>query len=253
MLSEGSTTKGEACFSTGSAEVLSRAFSFARYHDLEVVKCGEYDYRFSSKERHKPNYAREMVRKFELTGCKSEDKYICSEVLQWGEESKAILLKSLFDGDGSVGKNGKELQYTTASEKLAYGIQSILLEFGIISFCKKYKNKFKGFYRISLNPDETRKFISFIPPLIEEKQRKIFTEGNNNSYVDTVRLPEDLINIMDSAVSSFGRRNFYQVERTYGVKNMKSQGVGKNVLRRRCKLLNDANCLSWEDYERVMY
>ena len=164
-----------------------------------------------------------------------------------GRGVKGYLLKS--SGDGSVGKNGKELNILQL-QRSCYGI-NLFFGVGIISFCKSIKINLKGFIGF-LNPDEMRKFIS-IPPLIEEKQRKIFTEGNKNSYVDTVRLPEDLINIMDSAVSSFGRRNFYQVERTYGVKNMKSQGVGKNVLRRRCKLLNDANCLSWEDYERVMH
>lgn len=253
MLSEGSTTKGEACFSTGSSEVLIKAYSFAKLYNLEVVKTGKYDYRFSSKERYNPNYARELVRRFELAGCKSEDKYICSEALSWIKPAKAMLIKSLFDGDGSVGKNGKELQYTTASEKLAYGIQSILLEFGIISFCKKYINKFKGFYRISLNPDETKKFVNCMPKLIEEKQDKIFSGGNKNSYTDTVRLPEALINAMDDAVSSFGRKNFFNVEKTYGAKNMKTQGAGKSILGRRCRLLYQAKCLSSEHYKEIMY
>ena len=50
-------------------------------------------------------------------------------------ESQRKFIKSLFDCDGSY--NRGELEYSTASESLARGIQQILFKFGIVSFIKR--------------------------------------------------------------------------------------------------------------------
>lgn len=259
MLAEGSNTKGEAMFTSISPEIIQWGYGFAARNSLEMVSAGKYGFRFSSNPRwgsQGKNIAREWVKDFGLKGCKSEAKKIPKEALSWGLKSKAVMVKALFDGDGSVEKKGMGLNYTTISPMLAFGIVSVLLEFGIIAGCKKYKNfPYGGFYRITINPDECVKFNSVIPNLVSEKQSKLYLGGNKNSYTDTVDLPFFIIDTLDLGVSKFGRAKFLEVMGVTGFSYLRSrrQRIGKAILRRRVEFLFSQGCIEESVFKHVIF
>lgn len=254
MLAEGSTTKGEAVFSTAEQEILQWARKFAKEHFLKVVKCGKYDYRFSSRVPYKSNFARGLVREFNLVGCKAKDKVIPKEVFMWSREAKAVVIKAMYDGDGSVSQSKKEIIYTTSSAQLAKGLVSLLLEFGIVVRCRKYSNKFGGFWMLVINASESVNFIKEIPKLIHVKSKKL-NFVSVNTYVDSVYLPMYLLKKLQQAVDDYGKENF---SRDCGVVDFnglvsRRKLISRGVLKSKVEFLFSKGCIQKDVFSAVMY
>jgi DNA gyrase subunit A len=72
----------------------------------------------------------------EMIGIRSAAKAIPSFVWSRSAAFKALFLRSLFEGDGSTvlgARSSIQISYSTRSEDLARGVQSLLLELGVVS------------------------------------------------------------------------------------------------------------------------
>lgn len=90
--------------------------------DFRITKIGEHS--------SQPNPLTVILRDLNLTGCRSEDKFIPSAYLHTTIKNRKILLKGLMDGDGSVTKQSNHLEYATASEQLALDVAYLIRSLG---------------------------------------------------------------------------------------------------------------------------
>ena len=87
----------------------------------------------------------------ELIGRRSADKRVPELVWNASTESKAVFLQTLFEGDGSVmlqPRSSIRIAYSTRSEQLAKDVQTLLLEFGIVS--RRYVDEVRGEHQVTI-------------------------------------------------------------------------------------------------------
>jgi len=104
----------------------------------------------------------------------SKEKTIPDFVFQLNNQMLSVFLSVLFTCDGSVFqvKNNIAVSYSSASKKLVYQVQHLLLRFGIIGAIQK--NIFKGFYSWELEFQDTinvNRYLSEIGFLFEKQER----------------------------------------------------------------------------------
>jgi DNA gyrase subunit A len=91
----------------------------------------------------------EQLRKSPLgeMAARARDKFVPEFVWLGSADLKRVFLQSLFTGDGSsslLPRNTIQVSYSTYSERLARDVQSLLLEFGVVSrLCRYAKGEFK--------------------------------------------------------------------------------------------------------------
>ena len=89
----------------------------------------------------------EIFKKYGLWDVRCKQKFIPDQLFYISHKNTFILLKSLFSGDGTVyyaEKNGRKslkISYSSASEKLIFGVQQLLAKVGIVSFISEVSNK----------------------------------------------------------------------------------------------------------------
>ncbi|WP_457550683.1 DNA gyrase subunit A [Archaeoglobus sp.] len=90
----------------------------------------------------------------------SRDREIPKAVLMSSKESQKWFLKALFEGDGSVNvrKDGISVYYHSSSLKLLKQLQTLLLNFGIISSIKRDKSS----YRLIIYTQDAKRFADEI-------------------------------------------------------------------------------------------
>ena len=100
----------------------------------------------------------DIMRKYNLFDLRAKQKYIPDIMFYLSKKKTAILLKSLFSGDGtahySKRDNRKRLQlsYSSTSINLISGVQQLLAKIGIISFIYKSKNqKNQKWYNLNIS------------------------------------------------------------------------------------------------------
>lgn len=254
MLSEGCNSKGEPIFASGNQETIQWAKDFAVTKGIKLNKYSHFSWRFTGESIKKGNVALDWLREFGLYKCKAEGKKIPSDAMRWGLLSKAVLVKALFDGDGSVTKNGKEISYVTVSKIMAKQIVSVLLEFGIVSSCRFFLNSKQGFYQLRINSAYVDVFKRRIPPLIFEKATKI--RSNTFTYSDNVCLPFFLLRIIKNRIAEYGPKKFgeklgwkgkFSLSGFYGGKHL----IGKKQLRKYVTILK--KLLPKDAYEQINY
>jgi intein/homing endonuclease len=203
MISEGGLTKGEPIFSSADREVLEWAENFALKEGLSLNMVSKYTYRFSGN--YKGNVTREWLKEFGLSGLNSWNKRIPDVAMAWNLDSKSVLIKGLFDGDGSVTALGG-LVYTTVSEELAYQLSSIFLEFGIVSSVNYYKYGVISFWRVSIYRGYSEKFYVSIPKLIGVKNSKLeaaLAIEPTRLHIDSLEVPEELRDALRRIISMY--------------------------------------------------
>lgn len=77
-----------------------------------------------------PNPLLEVVKRLELHGSKSENKFVPHIYKHSSVEDRISLLQGLMDTDGTVGKDGTTVTYTTVSQKLSEDIKFIVESLG---------------------------------------------------------------------------------------------------------------------------
>ncbi len=107
---------------------------------------------------------------------KSGDKEIPWSILCSPKEIVANFLMGLFECDGGPTKNGYTIEFASKSERLARMVQTVLLNFGIISkVTAKYNKKYNRFYYyLDIDGQKDKKtFIKEIGFISEYKQDKL--------------------------------------------------------------------------------
>ncbi|MDQ4095687.1 MAG: DNA gyrase subunit A [Actinomycetota bacterium] len=109
----------------------------------------------------------------QMIGMRSDAKCVPDFVWKRDAEFKRIFLQSLFEGDGSssmLGRNTIQITYSTRSRCLAREIQTLLLEFGIVS---KQSVSGRGEIKVVIgNRREARRFASRVG-FLGAKQAKL--------------------------------------------------------------------------------
>ncbi|MBI5797626.1 hypothetical protein HZA98_01840 [Candidatus Woesearchaeota archaeon] len=120
------------------------------------------------------NLARYLNKVFGIPiGNKAGIIYLPDCILSLEKAYISILIRAIYDCDGYVAKDHRELEYSTKSPKLAQHVQLVLARFGIISFVKKKVVKAETYHSIFINGASCNIFhkeINFTHP---EKQRKL--------------------------------------------------------------------------------
>lgn len=116
-------------------------------------------------------YIREYFNQIGLKQVDAFEKKIPTCILEAPKNIVASCIRGMFDTDGSV--TGEYIEYCTASEKMSKQLQTILLNFGIISRRrKKYNKKFKTYsYIISITGEDRLLFLNEIGFSCERKQK----------------------------------------------------------------------------------
>lgn len=111
------------------------------------------------------------------------------------KDVQAAYLSGLFDGDGTVTKGGRSVEFCSASKQLAEETQLLLLNFGIVSTVRaKYVNEVP-YYKLTLRGQRSvRRFVEEIGFRLQRKQQQVLNSLAKSSRDggDTERIPYQL-------------------------------------------------------------
>jgi len=113
-------------------------------------------------------------------------------------------LKSLFDCEGYVNKDKKEIEFSSKSKELAYDIKYILLRFGIISqissalkYAANTKKKTKRtYYRLRIGGEDSIKFYEKIGFVSKEKQTQLRLKSKEKRLNTNINIIPNLKNLL---------------------------------------------------------
>lgn len=163
------TYSNEIAFSNIDEDILHNFFNFFNSIGLQVKKRkgDNCDYRVGG------SYVREYFRQLGLKQVDAYNKEIPNTILEAPKEIVVAFLKGLYDTDGSV--YGEYVQFATASEKMSKQLQTILLNFGIVSTrTKKYNKKYKTYhYTLDITGKDIEVFYKEIGFGCKRKQLKL--------------------------------------------------------------------------------
>lgn len=110
----------------------------------------------------------------------------------------AAFLSGLFDTDGTVVKEGRQIEFSTKSESLAYEVQLLLLNFGIISKRKKSLNKKynRYYWKVILLGLRSRQIFNNEIGFRLQRKQKIVEQGllREGGYVESIPYQEYWLN-----------------------------------------------------------
>lgn len=111
----------------------------------------------------------------ELSGTKS----IPACILEATRPNVRSYLKALFEEDGSVDATGCSIEYGTASEKLAYQVQTLLLAFGVVATRVSCSRGGKPFYRLGIYGEDYDRFRADIGFLVTDLPARLRASNTN--------------------------------------------------------------------------
>jgi len=170
-----------------------------------TILSGCVNFGLSSTQGRSKNVLKDHLKKFGLWGLKSKEKFIPKEYFTASQKDRLSLLQGLFDTDGSPSR--RTVNYSTMSERLAYGVRDIVeslggiasinrvdrdgeysvivkLPVGIFPFRTKYKlEKFQNHeYRTERGYDPKRSIVSIVETGKEEWCRCITVDAIDGLY-----------------------------------------------------------------------
>lgn len=112
----------------------------------------------------------DIFKRYGLFDKRAKEKFIPAEFYFLSKRQIAILLKSMYSGDGTVnyrehkGRKTLQVSYSSASEKLINGVQFLLQKIGIVSSITKYSNNKKQvWFCLSINAKSNKElFVKYI-------------------------------------------------------------------------------------------
>jgi replicative DNA helicase len=145
LIGDGGLTGGSPMMSTASAVVLSELTKQAAALGANVKYSSGYDYRISTR-RGRPNPVLDMLRRHELSGCGSHDKFVPDAVFRLPRAQLALFLNRLFATDGSIwtSQSRSVVSYASVAEELIRQVQHLLLRFGITGRIREKRVQYKG-------------------------------------------------------------------------------------------------------------
>jgi len=184
------------------------------------------------------------LEEIELYEKRSQNKFVPDEIMELEKEQVNLFLNRMFSCDGTIHKINKttnwQISVCTVSEKMSKQLHHLLLRFGILSKIRHKKTKVNGkignAYEIVINGDNTIKFIQEIGFFGEKEKKqktalKEMAAKTRNPNVDTI--PKEIWN-------QFKPKNWHQMGRKFGYKQIKSMHNTVNYAPSREKLLKMA-------------
>lgn len=146
------------------------------------------------------------------------NKHIPAELFSWDNDSLAMLLGKMWQGDGTISITNEQLFYATSSEQLATDVQLLLLRFSILSTIHTKKFKYRGTIRVGYtvvitHRENISRFWKCIGRhLVDRKQKTLHTLYLQSQF-DTKYLargtkdtiPADIIELMKCELHAHGR------------------------------------------------
>lgn len=192
---------GDGCFrgygsiqiSNNENDILNKIECILKDMNIRLVHTNKYDYRLS-KTKGKENILKHYLRKYNLLGKKSNDKFIPKDYLINSVSIRLDLLRGLIDTDGYVSSNGT-IDYCTSSEQLAKDVKFLVESLGgtvkMSNRIPKYKynnecKEGKISYRLNIKSPKNLKFYSsekHTNKVTIKRQRESFRHINKISYI----------------------------------------------------------------------
>jgi replicative DNA helicase len=155
LLGDGTLTNhasgaGRVAFTNNNPDIVDEARRCAHAFGVQLVDAGRPgEYRLSAGRGRGPggNPVLEWVRGLGLDGGDAHTKHLPDEVHELPREQVALLLNRLFATDGwaSVQVGGAtQIGFASVSERLARGVQHLLLRFGIVSALAHRQVRYDG-------------------------------------------------------------------------------------------------------------
>jgi DNA polymerase-3 subunit alpha len=200
--------EGNLCHSTGvyfytsDSEHLEDYVRHMEMFDNSIASVSRHKSCFSvySKRRHrsKPQSLVQFVKSLGLWGVNSHTKFIPNEIFELDNRQIALLISRMWDGDGHINENSRNLYYATASLNLAKHLQHLLLRLGIVTRLRRVKFPYKDGrvgYQVFITKNENlRAFMETIGGLFvkearrEKISRMILAEPESSGVKDVVPL-----------------------------------------------------------------
>jgi len=167
-------------------------------------------------DQKKGSTLRKWIFDLGLIGKKATEKFVPDAVFQTNNESLAIFLGKLWQGDGCASVKNQYFYYATSSRRLADDVQHLLLRFGIVSTVHtkqfKYRESYKTGWTVTIHGEHNfNAFMSTIGQhLIGVKKEtaesvcansRIRTNNRGRGTVDT--LPAEIFEVLHEAIGSF--------------------------------------------------
>ena len=171
LIGDGTVTYSHAFELTTADAFLADEFCriIRKLFEYEVCrKASGVSYSVTSKQ------IRVFLERLGVGCCQAHDKRVPSALLAAPRNIVAAFLQALFDTDGSIDKRYGNVQFSTASERLAREIQMLLLNFGIIASLHVKQTAKKPSHQVAIYGADAMLFhreIGFRLPRKRERQR----------------------------------------------------------------------------------
>lgn len=190
LIGDGCLKEKSVYLSTPDQEILDSVAALLP-ESIEVVHAQKYDYRLQRKVEFrdtKENVLMTSLRRLDLMGCRSYEKFIPEAYLSASHEQRLHLLQGLMDTDGYVDMGGN-CSYSTSSEQLAFDVQYLVRSLGGIASIRAKKptythNGEKRQGRLSYTVRIRHKRPSELFRLTKKKERT----NDDNQYAKGLRL-----------------------------------------------------------------
>jgi DNA repair protein RadD len=190
---------GDGCYTQSQVGITSADEEIHAYCTSYMISIGDRTRRTNNGSKADTTYATtgiinrarrsETAKKLDLLGlrnCNCFSKYIPQSYKTASYESRLALLAGLMDTDGS--ELHGTFDYATVSHQLAEDILFVARSVGLAAYSVFKKNKYKGYYRISISGD-----CSKVPTLLPRKKAQPRRQKKNwlVTCFTVESLPED--------------------------------------------------------------
>lgn len=193
-------------------------------------------------------YFREYLNQLGLYKVDAFGKEIPKCILEAPKNIVSAFVRGLFDTDGGI--TGSYIQFCTASEKMSKQLQTVLLNFGIISTrSKRFNKKFKTYsYTLKIYSENINIFLNEIGFSCKRKQDALIKICNVKRNPNKDIIPYQIQNI-NSFYNDVKKCNTYIYDNIYHIlKGNNELTYGKLEY-----LLNLDNSESCSNYEELRY
>lgn len=140
IIGNGGLTTSVVTFTSMDDETLERMYEvLPDGHSLEHRANPDSPYDYVLKGDGRVNLVRRQLQSLGLVGCSSHDKFIPDIYKYNSAEVRWDLIQGLCDTDGSAYKAGNQIEYSTASKRLAYDIKELVQSLGGLCHVKYRK------------------------------------------------------------------------------------------------------------------
>ena len=225
--------------------VLVKSFKEATLKGFENVKFTDYLRRNNVinsfvvskvRDRYRSNRVLLWLEELGLRFKRSEEKFIPQFVFDLREDLIALFLAAFWDCDGYTGRDTAHIK--TLSQKIAYGVQKLLLKLGIQSAVYVTKQDGKNVYQVNVL-DLKRFAEKVIPFMVTDKAKRAIPKREARGFYPKEVAVEKALRFMEeNGISQRGFSKKTGVSRS-GFFRSKNPWVDTNLLKKVNFLLGD--------------